>query len=90
MMHYNACMRTTIELSDPVYKRLKSAAIDRGIRGFSPIVEDALRDYFAAEPSRTQMAEAISAARGAWSDMDVEEWERDVSGAWETWRPPPS
>ena len=89
-MHYNACMRTTVELSDPVYRRLKSAAVDRGIRGFSPIVEEALSEYFDAAPRRRRAVEAIAAAEGAWSDMDVEEWERDRQGAWATWRLPPS
>ena len=89
-MHYNAYMRTTVELSDPLYRRLKSAAVDRGIRGFSPIVEDALREYFAAEPRRTQLTQAIASARGSWGDMDVEEWERDVGEAWATWRLPRS
>jgi predicted CopG family antitoxin len=83
-------MRTTIELSDPVYLRLKSVAIDRGIRGFSPIVEEALTEYFQSELQRRQMADAIAAAEGAWSEMDVAAWERERQEAWATWRLPPS
>jgi hypothetical protein len=89
-MHYNACMRTTIELSDPVYRRLKSVAVDRGIRGLSPIVEEALSEYFQAELQRRRSTDAIVAAEGAWSDMDVDEWERERQEAWATWRLPPS
>jgi predicted CopG family antitoxin len=89
-MHYNACMRTTIELSDPVYRRLKSVAVDRGIRGFSPIVEEALNDYFQSEPAHRRLVEAIKAAEGTWSDADVEQWERDVKEAWATWQLPQS
>ena len=88
-MHYNACMRTTIELSDPVYKRLKSVAIDRGIRGFSPIVEEALSEYFQSE-RRSRLTDAIAAARGAWSETDVAEWEREREQAWATWTLPQS
>jgi predicted CopG family antitoxin len=83
-------MRTTIELSDPVYRRLKSVAVDRGIRGFSPIVEEALVEYFQSEPRHRRQVEAIRAARGAWKDMDIERWERDVKEAWGTWRLPQS
>ncbi len=90
LMHYNACMRTTIELSDPIYRRLKSAAVDRGVRGFSPIVEEALSEYFQSEPERRRLVDAIAAARGAWSGMDVEEWERERKEAWATWPLPPS
>ncbi len=83
-------MRTTIELSDPIYRRLKSVAVDRGIRGFSPIVEEALAEYFQSENDRRRLVDAIKAAEGAWSDMDVEEWERERKEAWATWRLPPS
>jgi hypothetical protein len=83
-------MRTTVELSDPVYKRLKSAAVDRGLRGFSPIVEEALSEYFQSGLERRRMAGAIAAARGAWSEMDVAQWEREREAAWATWRLPPS
>lgn len=82
-------MRTTIELSDPVYKRLKSVAIDRGIRGFSPIVEEALSEYFQSE-QRSRLTGAIAAARGAWSETDVAEWEREREQAWATWTLPQS
>lgn len=83
-------MRTTVELSDPVYRRLKAEAVERGIRGFSPIVEEALTEHFESAPQRRQLVEAIRAAEGAWSDMDVDEWERNVKDAWATWRLPPS
>ena len=83
-------MRTTVELSDPVYKRLKAAAVDRGMRGFSPIVEEALSEYFQSELDRVRRVDAIAAAEGAWSDLDVEQWERERREAWATWQLPPS
>jgi hypothetical protein len=89
-MHYNACMRTTVELSAPVYKRLKAAAVDRGMRGFSPIVEEALTEYFQSGNDRGRLVDAIAAARGAWRGMDIEEWERERREAWATWKLPPS
>jgi hypothetical protein len=79
-------MRTTVELSAPVYKRLKSAAIDRGIRGFSPIVEEALNEYFQSKLRRKPLAVAITAAKGAWSKEDVAQWEREREQAWATWQ----
>jgi predicted CopG family antitoxin len=83
-------MRTTVELSDSVYKQLKSEAVERGIRGFSLIVEEALREHFGSEAQRQGRVEAIRAAKGAWSDEDVEAWEREVKGAWATWQLPQS
>ena len=88
--HYNACMRTTVELSDPIYRQLKSAAVDRGMRGFSSIVEEALAEYFQSERRRSELTDAIAAARGAWRNMDVARWERERDDAWATWTLPPS
>jgi hypothetical protein len=51
-MHYNAGMRTTVELSDSVYRRLKAVAVDRGLRGLSPIVEEALSEYLQSSSPR--------------------------------------
>ena len=89
-MHYHACMRTTVELSEPVYRQLRSEAVQRGIRGLSPIVEEALMQHFASEPQRKELVERMRAAEGAWKDMDVEQWEREVKEAWATWKLPPS
>ena len=83
-------MRTTVELSDPIYRRLKSEAVERGIRGFSPIVEEALSEHFQSAPRRRTLIDAIKAAEGAWSDVAVAQWERDVRDAWATWRVTPS
>jgi hypothetical protein len=81
-------MRTTIELSDPVYRRLKATAVDRGLRGFSPIVEEALSEYFEVHGSR--LTSAIAAARGAWGDEDAAALERERREAWATWQLRPS
>jgi predicted transcriptional regulator len=81
-------MRTTVELSDPVHKRLKAEAAERGMRGFSRIVEEALSEHFQSALQRRRRVDAIAVARGAWRDMDVVEWERDVAEAWATWKPP--
>lgn len=83
-------MRTTVELSGPVYRRLKAVAVDRGLRGFSPIVEEALSEYFQSELRRRHLTSAIAAARGAWSEEDAAEWEREREQAWATWRLPQS
>jgi predicted transcriptional regulator len=81
-------MRTTIELSDPVYRRLKASAVDRGLRGFSPIVEEALSEYFHSELQRRQLTSAIAAARGVWDEQDGAAFEREREQAWASWQPP--
>ncbi len=87
-MHSNArmqiSMRTTVELSDRTYARLRARAAERGMRGFSAIVEEALERLL--EPGiESDLASALADAEGAWSDGDVKEWERTREEAWATW-----
>jgi len=83
-------MRTTVEISDPLYRRLKAAAADHGLRGLSPLVEEALAEYLAAEPERRDVLAAIEAADGAWTEDDVTELEEARRRAWREWRLDPS
>jgi predicted transcriptional regulator len=82
-------VRTTVELSDPLYRRVRAVAAARGERGFSPIIETAVREYLdrEAEPAAD---EAFTAARGAWSDDDAEQFSAELRDAWSTWTPPQS
>jgi Arc/MetJ family transcription regulator len=77
-------MRTTIELNDRIYARLRAKAAERGMRGFSAIVEEALERLL--EPGgEDDLASALAEAEGAWSESDVKEWERVREEAWATW-----
>jgi Arc/MetJ-type ribon-helix-helix transcriptional regulator len=78
-------MRTTVELPDPLYRRLRAAAAERGLRGFSELVEEAVDAYLAREDERRDLVRAIEDAAGSWSDADVREWERARDEAWATW-----
>jgi predicted transcriptional regulator len=77
-------MRTTIELSDRTYTRLRATAAERGMRGFSAIVEEALERLFETG-ANTDLVPGLAEAEGAWSGSDVDEWERARREAWETW-----
>src|SRR3954452_3686226 len=87
-MHMNArmqkSMRTTIELSDRTYARLRARAAERGLRGFSAIVEEAL-ERLLDQGVGDDLASALTEAEGAWSEGDVEEWEKARKEAWATW-----
>jgi hypothetical protein len=77
-------MRTTVELSDRTYTRLRARAAERGMRGFSAIVEEALQKLL--EPGgEDDLAVALAEAEGAWSGGDVEDWEQAREEAWATW-----
>ncbi|MGH2954349.1 MAG: ribbon-helix-helix protein, CopG family [Solirubrobacterales bacterium] len=78
-------MRTTVELSDSTYRRLRGLAAERGLRGFSPIVEEAV-ESFLDRGDGGDLPATLAEAEGAWSEADVEEWERSREEAWSTWR----
>lgn len=72
-----------------MYRRLRSEAAQRGIRGLSPIVEEALRRLFEQPPhGDDSVAAAFAEAEGAWTSADVEDWERTRGEVWSTWRHP--
>jgi len=77
-------MRTTIELSDRTYTLLRAKAAERGMRGFSPIVEEAVARLL-EQGGDDEIAPALAEAEGAWSEVDVEEWEQAREEAWATW-----
>jgi predicted transcriptional regulator len=77
-------MRTTIELSDRTYTRLRARAAERGMRGFSAIVEEALERLLERDDD-DGLVSALVEAEGVWSSSDVEEWERARKEAWATW-----
>lgn len=87
-MHSNAnmqkSMRTTVELSDRTYTRLRARAAERGMRGFSAIVEEALERLF-EQGGEDDLNTALMEAEGAWNESDVEEWEKAREEAWATW-----
>jgi predicted transcriptional regulator len=84
-------VRTTVELSDPLYRRVRALAAERGVRGFSPIVEEALREYLDRGGAATAPADdAFAAARGAWGAADAKRFEAELSDAWATWPAPRS
>jgi hypothetical protein len=83
-------MRTTVELRDRTYKRLRAEAAERGMRGFSPIVEEAVERLLDQRADEEALSPALAEAEGAWSKADVEDWERAREEAWSTWRTDPS
>ena len=76
-------MRTTVELTDRTYTRLRAKAAERGMRGFSTIVEEALDRYLGQGDD--DLMSLLTEADGAWSKRDVQEWERMREEAWASW-----
>jgi predicted transcriptional regulator len=56
----------------------------RGVRGFSPIIEEAVRDYLERGNRDEAADDAFAAARGAWGLAEAERFEAELKDAWST------
>lgn len=89
-------MRTTIELSDRTYTLLRAKAVERGMRGFSPIVEEALERHLELDqgepdvPTPTPAPRGLASVAGALSDWDeIDEVVEEIYSARRTSRDRP-
>jgi hypothetical protein len=77
-------MRTTVEIRDDQRLALLQLAHERGIRGFSDIVQEAI-DFYLAEHAEDDLRAAL-ALRGSITDDQAAQMERRIAEAWATWR----
>ena len=79
-------MRTTIEIPDAIRARLLEIAAQRGEKGFSRIVEEALVRYLDAEADRVETIEAALATLGSLTEAEAESMRDSIRELRATWR----
>lgn len=77
------CMRTTVEIREDQRRALNALASKRGLRGFSPLVVEAIDGYLAE--LKADDLDAILSLRGVLSEAEADEIERRIADAWSTW-----
>ena len=85
---HDGSMRTTIEIADDKLVRLKQLAAERGERGFSILVDEALEEYLAqwAAESREQRRRKVAELHGAWDDETAEAVRARIAESRRQWR----
>jgi len=78
-------MRTTIEIPKEQHVALIELAARRGMRGFSPLVEEALADYLKIQ-DHASLSDAL-AAEGMLSDEQAVQLGKNIDEAWASWIP---
>ncbi len=81
-------MRTTIELDEGQLSKLRTLAAQRGEKGYSRIISEALARYF-VELSDEELEErrrVVAQLRGSLSDEEAEEARRIIRELRENWR----
>jgi len=78
-------MRTTIEIPDEQRARLLELAADRGEKGFSRLVQEALDLYLKGEQARRDRIESARSALGTLDDAEADELRglvREIRARW--------
>lgn len=79
-------MRTTIEIDNRLRAKLLALAARRGIRGYSPIVREAIEEYIARHEMTSADLEEILSLKGSLGKEEAEEAQKAVQEFWSRWR----
>lgn len=79
-------MRTTIEISDEHRAKLLELAAERGAKGFSELVREAIEHYLAENHARRERAAAAIGVLGSLGDDEADALEASVRRIRGTWR----
>jgi predicted transcriptional regulator len=79
-------MRTTIELSDAHRAKLLELAAERGARGFSELVREAIDQYLASNAARRDRVRAALAVLGTMPAREADALEASARKARASWR----
>jgi hypothetical protein len=79
-------MRTTIEISDRHRSVLVALAAQRGLRGYSEIIEEALDNYIAEQVRDPDTKEKVLAMRGTWQEDEIKRTRSRLVELREQWK----
>jgi Arc/MetJ family transcription regulator len=79
-------MRTTIELTDEHRAELLRLAAQRGVKGFSYIVQEALNEYLRRQGGREQAIATALTLKGCLTGKAADDFEERVESLREDWR----
>ncbi|MCC7111196.1 MAG: hypothetical protein IT382_18015 [Deltaproteobacteria bacterium] len=79
-------MRTTVEITDEQRSQLLKLAAERGEKGFSSVIREALDAYLRAHRSRAAAVRAALGVRGALDGKDGDLLAEDARKTREHWR----
>lgn len=78
-------MRTTIEISDHQRSVLVALAAQRGLRGYSEIIEEAVDRYLAEQMKNPETKARVLAAQGSWSQAEAKQVRAKLLDLREKW-----
>lgn len=79
-------MRTTVEMKREHRSALLALAADRGQKGFSSVLAEAIEEYLSGERARAERRKEFRSLAGSLSQEDGEELRHVVRATRENWR----
>ncbi len=79
-------MRTTVEITDSQRARLLRLAAERGAKGFSQLVREALEQYLDAEAERAARVKTALSAIGSLNEAQADRLSESVQRLRVSWR----
>ena len=79
-------MRTTIELTKEQRAELLKLAAKRGLKGFSPLIQEALGEYLRQESEKLHLIDAALGVQGSFRGKAAEEFEDRTEAIRSHWR----
>lgn len=79
-------MRTTVELTEAQRAELLKLAAQRGMKGFSGLVQEAIDSFLAQQASRASLIDAALAMKGSLKNDSADEFEARTKSIRENWR----
>lgn len=78
-------MRMTIEISEHQRDFLVSLAAQRGLRGYSEIVQEALEKYISEQVQDNEIKEKVLGMKGSWNKDEMEQTKSRLQELREKW-----
>jgi len=83
---YHQRMRTTVEITDEQRAQLLKLAAQRGEKGFSSLIREALELYMRQHRARREAVAKALQVKGSFSDEEADTLETSVRSLREKWR----
>lgn len=78
-------MRTTVDIDDELRTKLKQLAAERDEKGYSALINEALREYLQQDDSRQDELNRALDLQGTINQKEAEELEERIEEAWNSW-----
>jgi len=79
-------MRTTVELPDDLIAALHALAVKKGYRGYSRVMEEAVKNYLRENEKKELSSAVLLKMRGSWNAKEAADTKKRLEEIRKNWR----